>query len=84
MKQKQFHPMSVGEMGVSLFAATEGYLRDVPVNKVLEFEQGLLAYMKSEHAEFMNTVNESGAYNDDVVAEMKKGIEGYKSTVSFQ
>ncbi len=83
MKQRQFHPMSVADMGVSLFAATEGYLRDVPVNKVQEFEQGLLAYMNSQHADFMKNVNETGAYNDEIVSEMKRAIEAYKGTVSF-
>ena len=42
MKQKQFAPMSVAEMGTVLFAANEGYLEDVPVDKVLDFEEGLL------------------------------------------
>jgi F-type H+/Na+-transporting ATPase subunit alpha len=70
-------------MGVSLFSATEGYLRDVPVNKVLEFEQGLLAYMNSNHGDFMQMVNETGAYNDDIVKQMKAAIEAYKKTVSF-
>ncbi|MFW6092362.1 MAG: F0F1 ATP synthase subunit alpha [Pseudomonadota bacterium] len=83
MKQKQYSPMSVAEMGVSLFAANEGYLEDVPVERVLEFERGLLAYMNSEHADFMKNVNETGVYNDDVVAEMRQGIEAYKQTVSF-
>jgi F-type H+/Na+-transporting ATPase subunit alpha len=83
MKQRQYSPMTVAEMGVSLFSATEGYLRDVPVNQVLEFERGLLAYMNANHADFMNTVNETGAYNDDIVAQMRAGIEAYKQTVSY-
>ena len=83
MKQKQYSPMSVAEMGVSLFSATEGYLRDVPVNQVLEFERGLLAFMKAEYGDFMKSVNETGAYNDDIVAQMKAAIEAYKQTVSF-
>jgi F-type H+-transporting ATPase subunit alpha len=43
MKQKQYSPMSVAEMGVSLFAANEGYLEDVEVEKVLAFEAALIA-----------------------------------------
>ena len=46
MKQKQYAPMSVSEMGAVLFAANEGYLTDVPVNKILDFEQALLSYMR--------------------------------------
>ncbi|MEZ5558531.1 MAG: F0F1 ATP synthase subunit alpha [Pseudomonadales bacterium] len=83
MKQKQYQPMSVAEMGVSLFAANEGYLSDVPVNQVLEFERGLLSFMKSKHGDFMDRVNATGAYNDEIVTEMKHAIEAYKATVSF-
>jgi F-type H+-transporting ATPase subunit alpha len=83
MKQKQYHPMSVADMGVSLFAANEGYLEDVPVDRVLDFEQGLLGYMNTEHAEFMQNINESGAYNDEIVGQMKQAIEAYKATASF-
>jgi F-type H+-transporting ATPase subunit alpha len=80
MKQKQYAPMSVADQGVSLFAATEGYLEDVEVNEVLEFEHSLLAYMNSEKSEFMNNINETGAYNDEIVAEMRQSIEAFKAT----
>ncbi|MCB1691631.1 MAG: F0F1 ATP synthase subunit alpha [Pseudomonadales bacterium] len=83
MKQKQFAPMTVAEMGVSLFAANEGFLRDIPVNKVLDFEAALLAYMNSEHADFMEAANTKGAYNDDIVATMRKAIETFKSTQTW-
>jgi F-type H+-transporting ATPase subunit alpha len=83
MKQKQYQPMTVAEMGVSLFAATEGFLQDVPVNRVLDFERGLMAYMQQHHAEFMRNVTETGVYNDDIVAEMRGAIQAYKATVSF-
>jgi F-type H+/Na+-transporting ATPase subunit alpha len=39
MKQKQYAPMSVAEMALSLFAVNEGYLDDVPVNKIGAFER---------------------------------------------
>jgi len=83
MKQKQYQPMSVAEMGVSLFAANEGYLQDIPVSKVLEFERGLLAHMQTNHAGFMKNINETGAYNDGIVSEMRQAIETYKASVSF-
>ena len=83
MKQKQFSPMSVADQGVSLYAATEGYLEDVPVNKVLDFERALLGYMNAEKADFMSNINETGAYNDDVVAEMRAAIEAFKSTQTY-
>jgi F-type H+-transporting ATPase subunit alpha len=75
--------MSVAEMGVSLFAVNEGFLRDIEVSQVLEFEQGLLAYMNSEKSEFMNSVNETGSFDDAVVAEMTQAIEAYKAQANF-
>jgi F-type H+-transporting ATPase subunit alpha len=48
MKQKQYSPLSVAQMGVSLFAANEGYLKNVEVKKVLDFEAALHSFMGSE------------------------------------
>jgi len=83
MKQKQYQPLSIAEQGVSLFAAAEGYLVDVEVADVQAFEKALLGYMNSEKADFMRTINETGAYNDEIVAEMKQAIETFKATQSW-
>ena len=83
MKQKQYSPMSVAEMGTVLFAANEGFLEDVPVNKVLDFESALLSYMHSDHTEFMHTIDTSGDYNDDVVATLTEAIEKFKATQTY-
>ena len=83
MKQKQFAPMSVAEMGTVLFAANEGYLTDVEVEKVLDFEAALLGFMKSEYAEFFANINETGAYNDDVVSTLREAIEKFKATQTY-
>jgi F-type H+-transporting ATPase subunit alpha len=83
MKQKQYSPMTVAEMGIVLFAANEGYLQDVPVDKVLDFEAALVSYMNSEHADFMNEANTNGVYNDDVVATMKSALDTFKSTQTW-
>jgi len=84
MKQPQFSPLSVSEMGVSLFAANEGYLRDVPVNRVLDFERDLLAYMNAEHADWMTQVSESGDYTDEIVEQMKAAIDAFVATHSYE
>jgi F-type H+-transporting ATPase subunit alpha len=83
MKQKQYAPMSVAEQGVSLFAVSEGYLADVEVKKVLDFESALISYMNSEKAEFMQNINATGAYNDEIVAEMRAAIEAFKATQTY-
>ena len=83
MKQKQYSPMTVAEMGVVLYAANEGFLQDVEVGKVLDFEAALLSYMNAEHGDFMNEVNTEGAYTDEVIAHMRKAIETFKSTQTW-
>ncbi|MBQ74200.1 MAG: F0F1 ATP synthase subunit alpha [Gammaproteobacteria bacterium] len=83
MKQKQYSPMTVAEMGVVLFAANEGMLVDIEVEKVLDFESALVSYMNTEHADFMKEVNEQGAYTDEIVEAMKKALETFKSTQTW-
>ena len=83
MKQKQYAPMTVAEMGVVLYAANEGFLQDVEVEKVLDFEAALVSYMNSQHSDFMNEVNTEGAYTDDIVDRMQKAIETFKSTQTW-
>lgn len=83
MKQGQYSPMSVAEMGVALFAINEGYMADIEVGKILAFEAALISYMNAEHGDFMKNVNETGAYNDEIVAEMTQAIETFKSTQTW-
>jgi F-type H+-transporting ATPase subunit alpha len=83
MKQNQYSPMSVAEMAVSLFAANEGYLNGIELNKIGDFESALLSYMNSENADVMNQVNESGNYNDDIAAAFKAGVEQFKATQTW-
>ena len=84
MKQMQYAPMTVAEMGVVLFAASEGYLVDVPVERVLDFERDLLGYMNAEHAEWMAEVTASGDHNDEIVEYMKAALDKFQASHSYQ
>ena len=84
MKQPQFSPMTVAEMGVSLFAANEGYLQDVPVERVLDFERDLLAYMNAEHGDWMAEVTASGDYTDEMVEFMQTAIDTFTKTHNYE
>ena len=83
MKQKQYSPLSIAEMAVSLFAANEGFLEDIELNKVLDFEAALLSYMNSEHGDLLNNINETGDYNDDIESQFRSAIEKFKSTQTW-
>lgn len=80
MKQKQNSPLSVAEMALSLYAANEGYLDDVDVDKIVSFEDSLLAYARGSEKELMDKINESGDYNDEIAGLLKSAIESFKST----
>ena len=83
MKQKQYAPMSVAEMGVVLFAVSEGYVADVPVDRVLDFERDLLAYMNTEHGEWMADITASGDHNDEIVEYMKAALDKFQASHSY-
>mgnify|MGYP000524777044 FL=1 len=78
MKQKQYSPMSVAAMGVSLFATNEGYLDDVEVNKVVDFEQALQSHIKSQHAGLLDELNQNQAYDDEVSAKLHEAVKDFK------
>lgn len=83
MKQKQYQPMSVADMGVVLFAANDGFLADVELDKIQAFESALLSYMNAEHKAFMDGINASGDYSDEIVDTMRGAIEAFKATQSY-
>jgi F-type H+-transporting ATPase subunit alpha len=79
MKQKQYSPMSVAEMGISLFSVDRGYLDDVPLNKIGDFEAGLLAFARANHAALVDKINATGDYNDEIESGIKKVVEDFKA-----
>jgi len=83
MKQKQYAPLSIAEMAVSIYAANEGYLKDIELNKVLDFEASLLSYMNSEHGDMLANINETGDWNDDIEAKFKSGLDKFKQTQTW-
>ena len=79
MTQAQYSPLKTGELAFSLFAANEGFLDDIEVNKVTDFEAAMLSYVRTEKVDFLNALNDSGDYNDEIVAEMRSALEDFKS-----
>jgi F-type H+-transporting ATPase subunit alpha len=83
MKQKQYQPLSVAEMALSLYAVNEGYVDDVPVDKVVEFEAEMHAFARGSHKAVLDAINAKPEYNDEVVASLKKVVEAYKKTSTY-
>ena len=78
MKQRQFAPMSVAELAVSLFAAENGFLDEIPVEKIQAYEHALMQYMHSDHQELLDKVNERGAYDDEVQQGFTAALTAFK------
>jgi F-type H+-transporting ATPase subunit alpha len=80
MKQSQYAPYSVAQIAISLFAANEGFVDDVPVNKIRDFEDALQGYIKSSHAELVDRINAAGDYNDEIQAGLRSALTQFKAT----
>src|SRR6056297_626916 len=80
MKQKQYSPLSVGEMGLSLYAVNEGYLDDVAVDKVVDFESALHAFAHASHADLITKIDDTGAYDEEIQEGLKKVLDEFKET----
>ena len=83
MKQKQYSPMSVGEMALSLFAANEGYLDDVEVNKVVDFEAAMQSFVKAESGQLLDEMNSSLEYSDEVQNGLHEALKAFKEKGSW-
>ncbi|MBP6681757.1 MAG: F0F1 ATP synthase subunit alpha [Halioglobus sp.] len=83
MKQKQYSPQSIAEMGLMLYAANEGHLKEIPVNKIGAFEQALLSYMHAEHGELMNRIVATGDYSEEIETSFRTALETFKKTQTW-
>jgi len=79
MKQNQYAPLTIAEMAVSLYAVDKGYIDDVEVNKVVAFETAMHDFMRSEHKDMLDKINETGDYDDEIEAALSKAIEEFKA-----
>jgi len=79
LKQKQYSPMSVAEQVVSVFCGVKGYLDDIELKDISEFENKILAKCNSENPEILNTINKTGKLEEEtekllakIIGELKK------------
>ncbi len=77
MKQRQYSPLSVAEMAVTLFAVNEGYVDDIETNKVVDFEAALLSYMKSEHGDVLDKMNADKEYSEDIEKALHNAVKSF-------
>jgi len=81
MKQKQYAPMSVAEMALSLFAGNNGYFDKIDRLKVVETEAALQSFARSSHAELLKSINAKPDLSKDVEAALKKCCDEFFATL---
>ena len=81
LKQNQYSPMSVAEQVVSVFAGVNGYLDDLELNQVKDFESKLSDLIKSSHSDILESINSTGNLDDEIKNKLSKIIEDFKKTL---
>ncbi|HET6364733.1 MAG TPA: F0F1 ATP synthase subunit alpha [Nitrospirota bacterium] len=80
LKQDQYVPMLVEQQILVIFAGTNGFVDDVPVNAVKKFEQELLRFMASKHQAVLDDIKSKKQIDDDLKARIKSAIEEFKKS----
>jgi len=83
MKQPQYSTLSVAEMAVSLFAVNEGYVDDVDVKKVVDFEGAMLSYMRSSQKPLLDKINETEDYNEEIEQALHAALKDFKENHAY-
>jgi F-type H+-transporting ATPase subunit alpha len=83
MKQKQYSPLTVGEMAASLFAVNEGFFDDVDVKKITSAEAAMHSYMHSEHQALLDKINETGKFDAEIEDGLRKALTDFKANAAY-
>ncbi|HYG73526.1 MAG TPA: F0F1 ATP synthase subunit alpha [Planctomycetota bacterium] len=78
LKQPQYQPMDVVDQVVVIYAATKGFLDDVPVKSVREFEKGLIEEVRNAHKEIIADINNTKALSDDTAKKLEEAVKEFK------
>jgi F-type H+-transporting ATPase subunit alpha len=80
LKQKQFTPYPVEDQVLSIWAVSNGYLDDLPVEKVQDFERKFLDFMRSRYSQIGETIRDKGKLEDDTVEKLKSAVDEFKQS----
>jgi F-type H+-transporting ATPase subunit alpha len=83
LKQAQYSPLPISLMAVSLFAANKGYFDDIEIKRVLPFEAGLHAYMKTKQAALLSKIEETKQLDKDGEAALATAVADFKKSGAF-
>jgi F-type H+-transporting ATPase subunit alpha len=83
LKQPQYAPMPLDEQVIGIYAVTNGFADDVPLDKLREFESGLLQFMRTVHPEIGQGIRDEKVLTDQIIELLDAAIQEYKQTAGF-
>ncbi len=83
MKQKQYAPMSVAEMALSIYAVNNGYMDKVELKKVVAFEAALQAFAHASYKPMLDRINQEPKLSKENEAELTKCVEDFVKTGTY-
>ncbi|MGI6455909.1 MAG: F0F1 ATP synthase subunit alpha [bacterium] len=84
LKQDQYKPMTLAQQVIIIYAGGQGYLDDIPLEQVREFEQQLLAHMEQNAPELIHTIQEEKVLKDETMNRLKQEVENFKNQFAGQ
>ncbi len=84
LKQAQYSPLLVEDQVMVIYTAAKGFLTDIPVDKVVEFQDSFLKFMHASHPEVGQKIATEKKLDDALEASLKKAIEEFKETISYK
>jgi F-type H+/Na+-transporting ATPase subunit alpha len=84
LKQKQYSPFKVEDQVISIWTVTNGYMDDLPVEKISDFEEKLLDQVRTRHSGIGEKIVETGKLEEDLEEQLKKAVEEFKSSYTDQ
>ena len=80
LKQSQYSPLNVAEMAVSLILIEKGYLADIDLKKVREFEGLLLEYMRNKYQHILDEINKNPVYSEEIEKKLIAAVDEFKQS----
>lgn len=80
LKQKQYSPMAVSDMVPLIFAGVNGFLDNIPVEKILQWEADFLAHIKSNQPEIQETIEKEGQVSKELEAKLKETLSSFNKS----
>jgi F-type H+-transporting ATPase subunit alpha len=82
LKQPQYQPVDVEKQVIVIWAATNGYVDDIPLDQVRRFESELLRFVETSHPGILGGIREKKALTDDIKAQMEQALRDFKDRFS--